>query len=121
MKSKLLVLLGLATYLPAAMADGAEAQAMQGGGLQSYLFLGVMFVVMYFVMIRPQSKRAKEHKNMLSKLATGDEVLTQGGLVGTIARDAGTFFMLTLSQGVEVPVQKQSVVQVLPKGTLQSI
>jgi len=80
-----------------------------------------MFVMMYFLMIRPQSKRAKEHRQLLTKLAKGDEVLTQAGMLGRIERDAGNFFILALAEGVEVPVQKQSVVQLLPKGTLKSI
>lgn len=92
-----------------------------GGGISSLIMFGALFVMMYFLMIRPQSKRAKEHRDMLASIAKGDEVITQGGILGTVLRDAGNFFVLGLGEGVEVPVQKQAVVQLLPKGTLKSI
>jgi len=118
MKNKLITVLVFLGMAPVAMAE--EVAAHQGG-MSSMLMFGALFVMMYFLMIRPQSKRAKEHRNLLANLAKGDEVLTQGGIVGRIAREAESFFILTLSEGVEVPVQKQSVVQQLPKGTLKSI
>ena len=120
MKSKLALLLSMCGFVPMAYADDV-AGAAAGGGMSSLVVFGAMFVMMYFLMIRPQSKRAKEHRNLLSSLTKGDEVITQGGLLGKIERDAGTFFILSLSEGVEVPVQKQSIVQLLPKGTLKAI
>lgn len=111
-----LLLLGLST---SAMAD--EAAAQSHGGMSSLIMFGAMFVMMYFILIRPQSKRAKEHRNLIASIGKGDEVVTTGGMLGRIERDAGSFFIMALADGVEVPVQKQAVVQLLPKGTLKSI
>lgn len=122
MKFRVSLLVFMGGFLPVAYADETTTvAAAAGGGMSSMLVFGAMFVAMYFLMIRPQSKRAKEHRNLLSSLTKGDEVITQGGLLGKIERDAGSFFILALSEGVEVPVQKQSIVQLLPKGTLKSI
>jgi preprotein translocase subunit YajC len=79
----------------------------------------LMFVVLYFVMIRPQMKRQKEHKAMIDALAKGDEVATVGGLLGKISRIGDTTLGLELASGVEVNLQRSAVVQVLPKGTIK--
>ena len=123
MRNKLLSVLALYCFIPLSYAEDATTTvgAAGGSGMSSMLVFGAMFVMMYCLMIRPQSKRAKEHRQLLTKLAKGDEVLTQAGMLGRIERDAGNFFILALAEGVEVPVQKQSVVQLLPKGTLKSI
>jgi len=78
-----------------------------------------MFVVLYFVMIRPQMKRQKEHKAMIDALAKGDEVVTAGGLLGKVTKVADSTIGLELADGVEVQLQRTAVVQVLPKGTLK--
>jgi preprotein translocase subunit YajC len=114
-------LLVLALAAPCAFADEAAAASGHGGGMSSLIMFGAMFVMMYFLLIRPQSKKAKEHRTLISSLAKGDEVITSGGMLGKIERDAGTFFIVALAEGVEVPVQKQAVVQLLPKGTIKSI
>ena len=119
MKSKLFTVLCMLAFVPVVSADPAAAAA--GGGMGSLVMFGALFIMMYFLMIRPQSKRAKEHRDLLSNLSKGDEVVTQGGMLGRIERDAGSFFILALAEGLEVPVQKQSSVQLLPKGTLKSI
>jgi preprotein translocase subunit YajC len=85
----------------------------------SMLPLLLMFVVLYFVMIRPQMKRQKEHKAMIDALAKGDEVATVGGLLGKISRIGDTTLGLELTSGVEVNLQRSAVVQVLPKGTVK--
>jgi preprotein translocase subunit YajC len=85
----------------------------------SMLPLLLMFVVLYFVMIRPQMKRQKEHKAMIDALAKGDEVATVGGLLGKISRIGDTTLGLELASGVEVNLQRSAVVQVLPKGTVK--
>lgn len=120
MKRSILMLLTLVGFIPTAFAD-EPAAGLHGGGMSSLIMFGALFVMMYFLMIRPQSKKAKEQRNMLSAIQKGDEVVTQGGLLGRISKDAGSFFIITLSEGVEVPVQKQSIVQLLPKGTLKTI
>jgi preprotein translocase subunit YajC len=78
-----------------------------------------MFVVLYFVMIRPQMKKQKEHRAMIEALAKGDEVVTAGGLLGRVSRIDDAFIAVELSPGVEVQMQRASVVQVLPKGTMK--
>jgi len=90
-----------------------------GSSLMSMLPLLLMFVVLYFVMIRPQMKRQKEHKAMIDALAKGDEVATVGGLLGKISRIGDTTLGLELTSGVEVNLQRSAVVQVLPKGTVK--
>jgi preprotein translocase subunit YajC len=119
---KALTVLGLVGFMPVAMAEDAAAAAAHGGSAWgSMITFGAIFAMMYFLMIRPQSKRAKELRNMVASIAKDDEVVTQGGLLGKVVREAGNFFIIALSAGVEVPVQKQSIIQVLPKGTLKTI
>ncbi len=81
--------------------------------------LVLMFVVLYFVMIRPQMKRQKEHKAMIEALAKGDEVVTSGGLLGKVAKMDDNFLSLEVASGVEIKVQRSAVVQVLPKGSVK--
>lgn len=76
-----------------------------------------MFVVLYFIMIRPQMKRQKEHRAMIDALAKGDEVTTAGGIVGRVSRLSDQWIHLEVAQGVEIQVQRSAVGQVLPKGT----
>jgi preprotein translocase subunit YajC len=78
-----------------------------------------MFVVLYFVMIRPQMKRQKEHKAMVEALAKGDEVVTAGGFLGKVSKIGETYIGVELSSGVEVQMQRSAVTQVLPKGTIK--
>ena len=103
--------------------SSAYAQAATGGSTQDTLMgmlpLVLMFVVLYFVMIRPQMKKAKEHKAMIEALAKGDEVVTAGGLLGKIAKIGESYVGVELASGVEVQMQRSAVVQVLPKGTLK--
>ncbi len=87
--------------------------------LLGMLPLLLMFVVLYFVMIRPQMKRQKEHRSMIEALAKGDEVATAGGLLGKVTRLGDTHIGLELAEGVEVQLQRNAVVQVLPKGTIK--
>lgn len=94
-----------------------------GGGLD---FLGMlpiilMFVVLYFLMIRPQMKRAKEHKAMVEALQKGDEVVTSGGVVGRVAKLDESYVSLQVAANVEIMVQRPSVQVVLPKGTIKAL
>ncbi|TDP81718.1 preprotein translocase subunit YajC [Aquabacterium commune] len=100
-----------------AYAQAAAPAASASGGLMSMLPLVLMFVVLYFVMIRPQMKRQKETKAMLDALAKGDEVVTQGGVIGKISKLGETFVSVEVASGVELQVQRAAIVQVLPKGT----
>jgi preprotein translocase subunit YajC len=84
------------------------------------LMVGVFFVIFYFLLFRPQQKRAKEHQNLLAKLATGDEVVTGGGLLGKVTDVGETFITLEIADGVRIKVQKTQITQLMPKGTLKS-
>ncbi len=89
------------------------------GSLGSMLPLILMFVVLYFVMIRPQMKRQKEHKAMVEAIAKGDEVVIGGGMLGKVSRLSDSFIHVEIANGVEVQIQRTAVVQVLPKGTVK--
>jgi preprotein translocase subunit YajC len=105
-------------FISEAFAQSAAAPAGgAAGGLMSMLPLLLMFVVLYFVMIRPQMKRQKETKSMLEALSKGDEVVTQGGLIGKITKLGETYVSVEVANGVELQLQRVAVVQVLPKGT----
>jgi len=103
---------------PAFAQDGAAAAP--GFGLSSLLFPIILIAIMYFLMIRPQMKRAKEHKAMLSKLALGDEVLTSGGIAGVVRALGENFVTLEIADKVQIQVQRGAVGNVLPKGTLKA-
>ena len=96
---------------PAAAAGGTEST------LLSMLPLVLMFVVLYFIMIRPQMKKQKEHKAMIEAVAKGDEVVIAGGVLGRVAKLGDQYLNVEVASGVELQVQRGSVVQVLPKGT----
>ncbi len=100
----------------------AWAQAAPGGmesGFASLIPLILIFVIFYFLLLRPQIKRAKEHKQMVNSLAKGDEVVTNGGLLGRITRLDENFITLEIANGVQVKVQRNAVSSLLPKGTLK--
>ncbi len=99
----------------------APAAADPTGGFMQLLPMILMFVVLWFLMIRPQMKRAKEHKTLIESLAKGDEVVTQGGIAGRIAKVGDNFLTLEVAPNVEVAVQRQAVANVLPKGTLKAL
>jgi preprotein translocase subunit YajC len=99
----------------------AQAPAgVAGGGYESILLIGAMFAVMYFLMIRPQMKRAKEHKAMIEGLQKGDEVVTAGGVLGRISKIGEGYVTVEISPNVEVQVQRAAVQTILPKGTLKN-
>lgn len=85
-----------------------------------FLFLIVLFAVFYFLLIRPQQKRSKEHKQLVASLSKGDEVVTNGGLLGRISKIGDHFITLEVADGLEVRVQRQAVASLMPKGTLKA-
>ena len=87
--------------------------------MMSMLPLVLMFVVLYFVMIRPQMKKQKEHRSMIEALAKGDEIVTGGGMLGKVNKLGDGYLSLEIANGVEVQVQRSAVIQVLPKGTIK--
>ena len=103
----------------------AKAAPAAGGdptsGLMGMLPIILMFVVLWFLMIRPQMKRAKEHKAMVEAMQKGDEVLTNGGIAGRITKMGETYISVEIAESVEISVQKTAVTAVLPKGTLKSL
>ncbi|MDD3936437.1 preprotein translocase subunit YajC [Rhodoferax sp.] len=109
-------------FISSAIAQTAPAAAA-GGDMQSSLMgmlpLVLMFVVLYFVMIRPQMKKAKEHKAMIEALTKGDEVATAGGILGKVTKLGDSFIDIEVAAGVEVHLQRSAVVQVLPKGSIK--
>ena len=106
-------------FISNAYAQAAPAAASPENGLLGMLPLVLMFVVLYFVMIRPQMKRQKEAKAMVEALAKGDEVVTAGGVIGKISKLGDTFVHLEVANGVELQIQRGAVTQVLPKGSLK--
>ncbi|MFZ4287244.1 preprotein translocase subunit YajC [Variovorax sp. HJSM1_2] len=109
-------------FISSAFAQTAPAAAAGGdmmSSLTSMLPLVLMFVVLYFVMIRPQMKKQKEHRAMIDALAKGDEVATAGGLLGKVTRLGEGTIGVEVASGVEVQLQRSAVVQVLPKGTIK--
>lgn len=103
-----------------AYAQAAPA-ADATGGLMGILPIVLMFVVLWFLMIRPQMKRAKEHKSMLEALQKGDEVVTQGGIAGRVTKVGDNYVTVEVADKVELAVQKSAVTTILPKGTLKTL
>jgi preprotein translocase subunit YajC len=99
----------------------AAADAGLMGNLSTFLPLVLMFVVMYFLMIRPQQKRAKEQKAMMDALAKGDEVVTSGGILGRVSKVNDSYVTLEIAPNTEIVVQKNAISTLLPKGTLKSL
>src|SRR3954464_1867399 len=101
-----------------AWAQGAPGIA--GGGMESIFLIVAMFAVLYFLMIRPQMKRAKEHKTMVDALQKGDEVVTAGGVLGRISKVGDAHLTLEVAPSVEIQVQRAAVQTILPKGTIKN-
>ena len=99
--------------------SAAHAQQGEGAGWTALLFPILLIVIFYFLLIRPQAKRQKEHKKLVSELAKGDEVITQGGLLGRITDLDETFISVEINDNNQVKVQRNAVVQVVPKGTMK--
>ncbi len=104
-------------------AHAAAGGQPQGGGMEMLVMLGIFGLIFYFMLYRPQAKRVKEHKDLVSSLSKGDEVLTNGGLVGKITKvsDEKDFIEVALNDNNNVVVQKGAVSAVLPKGTMKSL
>lgn len=105
-------------FISDALAQGAEGS---GGALELILPLLLMFGIFYFLLIRPQQKKAKEHKNMVQALNKGDEIITNGGLLAKISDVDDNFLTCKISDNVEVKIQRHAVSSVLPKGTIKNL
>ena len=111
-------LLALAGIL---LASPAFAQGGGGGGGFELIFIIVMMVVFYFFLIRPQTKRAKEHRELVSGLNKGDEVVTAGGMLGRINKVTDDYVVIEIADNLEVKLQKHAIQATLPKGTIKSV
>ena len=105
-----------------AYAEGA-APAPAGGGFEMIIMLVAMAAIFYFLIYRPQAKKVKEHKNLMTSLSKGDEVLTSGGLVGRISKISleGDYLVLALNDATQITIKKDFITAVLPKGSIQSL
>ncbi|SHH34187.1 preprotein translocase subunit YajC [Ferrimonas marina] len=101
----------------------ASTAPQQGGGFEMIIMLAVFGLIFYFMILRPQNKRVKEHKNLVESLSKGDEVLTNGGLVGKIAKvnADNDYLVLALNEQTEITIKKDFISAVLPKGSIQSL
>jgi preprotein translocase subunit YajC len=102
-------------------AHAQAAGAAPAGSMSSMLILPIMLVIFYFLLIRPQQKRVKEHQALLSKLAVGDEVVTAGGILGKVTDVGDGFVSVEIADSVRIKVQKSQITQLVPKGTYKSV
>jgi preprotein translocase subunit YajC len=108
-------------FISDVMAEGAATPSAQADGSFSLVMIGVIFVLFYFMLIRPQNKRAKEHRDLISKLMKGDEIATSSGILGRVVALDEQYIQLSINEGTEITVQRSAVSSVLPKGTLMSL
>jgi len=105
-----------------AVADApAGGESTASNSIASIVMLVAFGLIFYFMVFRPQNKRMREHRDLVTKLQKGDEVLTSGGLIGKVAKISDDFFLITIAEGIDVMVQKQAISSSLPKGTIKSI
>jgi len=97
----------------------AEGGAAPGGGYEMIIMIVMFFAIMYFMIIRPQQKRAKDHQKLITSLSKGDEVVTSGGMLGKILKVGENSIQVEISEGVAIKLQKNSISSVLPKGSLK--
>jgi preprotein translocase subunit YajC len=107
------------SLIPDAFAQSAGT-GTPGGQYAPLLMMVVFIIIFYFLLIRPQQKKAKDHQAMLSKLATGDEVVTAGGILGKVIEAGDSFVSVEIADGVRIKVQRFQITQLVPKGTLKS-
>ncbi len=105
-------------FIESALAQGAPAA--QGSPFSALIPMLILFAAFYFLLIRPQQKRQKQHQLMVSELSAGDEIITAGGIVGKVTSASDQFLVVKISDDVEVKVQRQTVSAVLPKGTIDA-
>lgn len=117
MKSLLAIFAAMAPMT--ALANGEAPQGM--GAMGQFVFLGGFLLIFYFLLWRPQSKRQKEHKNLMASISKNDEVVTAGGILGKVIKVTDEFVLVEVAEGVEMPIQKVAVTSVLPKGTIKEV
>lgn len=107
-------------FISDALAEGAAPAQQAGDPVFSLVFMVVIFAVFYLLLIRPQAKRVKEHKKLVESLSKGDEVLTNGGILGKITDVGDNFLTVEIAKGFEVKIQRDSVTAMMPKGTIKN-
>ena len=108
-------------FISNALADTAAAAPAQTDGTFSMIMIAAIFVLFYFMLIRPQNKRAKEHRELITKLQKGDEVITTGGFLAKVVSLDDQYIKVSLAEGTEVSLQRSAVSTILPKGTLKAL
>jgi preprotein translocase subunit YajC len=108
-------------FISDAMAAVGSTASPQADGTFSLIMIAAIFVLFYFMLIRPQNKKAKEHRELISHLKKGDEIVTSGGMLAKVVNLDEQYIKVSLAEGVEISLQKGAVVAVLPKGTLKSL
>jgi len=108
-------------FISEAMAEGTTTAAQQGGGAEQLFIMVAIFAVFYFLLIRPQTKRAKEHRKMVSELGKGDEVVTNGGIYGKLTKVSDDYVEVEIADNTTVRMQRQAVASTLPKGTIKNL
>ncbi|WP_372873379.1 preprotein translocase subunit YajC [Shewanella sp.] len=110
-------------FISNAYANAAAGAPQGGGTMELVIMLGLFGLIFYFMIFRPQSKRVKEHKNLMSSLSKGDEVLTSGGILGKIAKisEDSDYVVLALNDSTNITIKKDYIAAVLPKGSIQSL
>ena len=111
----------MSLFISPAYAEGAAGAPGGGAAMFDWLLIIGMMVLFYFFLIRPQNKRAKEHRELVSALAKGDEVVTAGGMLGKVTKVTDEYVVIEIAANMEIKVQKHSVQATLPKGTIKSI
>lgn len=104
----------------AAVGTGT-APAAQGDGSFSLIMIAAIFVLFYFMLIRPQNKRAKEHRDLVSKVKVGDEITTASGILAKVSNVGEQYIKVTVAEGIEMNLQRNAVTAILPKGTIKSL
>lgn len=108
-------------FISDALAAAGTTASPQADGTFSLIMIAAIFVLFYFMLIRPQNKKAKEHRELISRLKKGDEVITTGGMLAKVVTIDEQYVKVALAEGVEITLQKGAVATVLPKGTLKSL
>jgi preprotein translocase subunit YajC len=106
-------------FISDAMAQAPAGAPAGGSPMSMMIFMGIFIVIFYFLLIRPQQKKAKEHQAMLAKIAAGDEVVTAGGILGKVVETGDQFLTIEIADKVHIKVQRFQVASLVPKGTLK--
>ncbi|MDF2867765.1 MAG: preprotein translocase subunit YajC [Gammaproteobacteria bacterium] len=101
-------------------AASSVATPVPNSGLNTLIMVGIFVLALYFIMLRPQQKRVKEHRNLINSLAKGDEIITNGGLLGKITNISDHFLTISIAENVEIKIQKSAISTTVPKGTIKS-